>query len=348
MTLKELLAGDEYLYKAFLKSKKNRKYKLSALHFENNLFVNLNKIREELLDGSYKMSKYTYFKVYEPKEREVLSCSFRDKVVQHLICDNIIVPKFETLCILDNYAAQKGKGSSLAISRTRDIFQEFYEENGMNGWIYRADISKYYYSINHDVAKIIMHDYFYDNKDVIWLIDMFIDSTDRIKIDSYTKGTGLALGNQINTVISNLYLSKLDVYVKDILCCEYYGRYADDFYIITKTKDEIKNVEKKIEEFMEIMYLKLNHKTQIMPFKNGIKIIGFHFKIRNGELIVTLDNNKKRAYRRKFNRLFRLVKSGDRDISVLLNSYESWRSHANNVTDNNIFFYYENKMKELI
>lgn len=349
MKLNELLKNDDCLYKAFLKSKKNRSYKTSALHFENNLFTNLGKLRKELLDRTYKVSKYAKFKVYEPKERVVLACSFRDKIVQHLICDNIIVPKFEKACILDNYSGQKGKGTGVARKRAIEIMSNFYKENGDSGWIVKADVKKFYYNISHEKAKEIMHKHLKGNEDIHWLVDLFIDSTDYIKNESYKEGTGLALGNQINTIISNLYLAELDRFIKETTRIKHYARYADDLYALVKTKEEAWDTLRKIERFLhEELKLQTNGKSQVMPIKNGIRFIGFHFYATNGKVTVKLDNSKKRAYRRKFNRIYKKVYAGRLEIGILLRSYSSWKEHAIHVTDHRIFFYYENKIKELI
>lgn len=335
--LDELLKDDEVLYKAFLKSKNNRSYKASALTFENNVITNLNELRNELLNRTYKVSGYTEFKVYEPKERTVLACKFRDKIVQHIICDNFLLPQFEELCIVDNYSAQRKKGTKFARDRTIQQMIGFYQRYGMEGYIFKGDISKYYYSIDHDIAKQLMHKYFHG--DFHWLIDEFIDST---------PNPGIALGNQINTIISGVYLHGLDNLITKRLKYPFYGRYADDFFLIDPDKERLKYTVKIIERYLNALKLKLNPKSQIMPFKNGVKFIGFHFYIKDGKPLVKLDNKKKNAYRRKFNKMCKLVYNRKIEFETLLTSYNSWKAHARNVSDKRIFKYYNNKIKELL
>ena len=335
--LNDILSNDYILYKAFLKSKNNRSYTMSSLSFENKVFKNLNEIKEELLNKTYEVSGYTEFKVYEPKERVILACKFRDKVVQHILCDNILMDEFEKICIIDNYSAQREKGTSFAHKRVINHMIKWYEENGMNGYIFKGDISKYYYNIDHEIAKNKMHKYF--NDDVHWIIDKFIDSTN---------GDGLALGNQINTIISNLYLHELDTLIAEDMNYNFYGRYADDFFIFDTDKERLKKAVKKIEIYLGTINLKLNPKSQIMPFKNGLKFIGFHFYINDGKISIKIDNSKKRAYRRKFNKMLKLVKSKKIGIEKLLRSFYSWKNYASLCTDKNIFKYYERKIKEVI
>ena len=94
------------------------------------------------------------------------------------------------ICITDNYAGQRGKGTGLARERIKKKMEMFYFSNGMNGYFYSGDISKYYYNIDHEKAIDIMEYYF--PEDTHWLIEEFINSTDG--------DVGIALGNQINTV----------------------------------------------------------------------------------------------------------------------------------------------------
>lgn len=62
---------------------------------------------------------------------------------------------------------------------------------------------------------------------------------------------------------------------------------------------------------------------------------------------IRLDNGKKRSYRRKFNKMAKKVEEGNLPREELLKSYKSWKAHASYVTDQGIFNYYENKLKEL-
>lgn len=329
--------NERVMYKAYKKSCRNRSYRISAMKFSLNVFSNLSKLQNELLSRKYKVTRYTKFIVHEPKERVILACLFKDKIVQHVLCDNILVPMLPQICITDNYAGQKGKGSSFARERTVLHMNKWYLDHGNSGYVYRGDIHKFYYHIDHEIAKSLMHKYFPSYTH--WLIDIFIDSTDN---------PGIALGNQMNTIVSNIYLHEFDLFITKELGYKHYGRYADDFWLIDNNKERLKENVNKIENFLyEKLLLELNPKSQIIPFKNGIKFIGFHFYIHNnGEIEIRLDNGKKRAYRRKFNRMIKLVANKELNMDKLLKSYYSWKTHASYVTDHSIFNYYEKRIKE--
>ena len=86
---------------------------MSAMYFLLNAVTELRKPQRELEEHTYSISGYTSFSVSYPKQRNILACKFRDKVVQHVLCDNILIPMLPNICIPDNYAGQKGKGQDL-------------------------------------------------------------------------------------------------------------------------------------------------------------------------------------------------------------------------------------------
>ena len=336
MTNQEIITDFNNLYRAFKRSQNNRSYTRSSMYFQIDAVTKIREIQKTLIDHSFKCGGYAEFTVYYPKERIIKACRFKDKIVQHVLCDNILVKAYPNICITDNYAGQKGKGTSSGLNRTKDQILKFCSEH-KNGYFYKGDIHKYYYNIDHETAKDIMH-YHYP-KDIWWLIDEFIDSTEG--------DAGIALGNQINTVVSNLYLDGMDKFITQDLGITYYGRYADDFRLIHESKEYLKYCVECIEEYLHTLKLELNPKSQISTLSCGISFLGFHFSYKNNELVIKVDNGKKRAYRRKFNKLCKKVKNGELPLEVLEKSYKSWSEHASFATDKSIFDYYIRRIKEL-
>lgn len=58
---------------------------------------NLCVMKRQLIDHTYKIGAYTEFIVSEPKRRVVKSGSFRDKVLQHCLCDYVLLPKLKVV-----------------------------------------------------------------------------------------------------------------------------------------------------------------------------------------------------------------------------------------------------------
>ncbi len=319
MTDFEKVIDFENMYKAYRKSKSGKGFKKSSARFSIMALAGINALIEQLRTKTYTVSEYTEFKVYEPKERVIKTTSFKDKVIQHSLCDNVILPKLQSVFIYDNCAGQKGKGTLFGLNRLSEQMQEFYRKYGYDGYILKCDISKFFYNIPHDKLKDIVHYHFSYDKNVCWLCNLFIDSTE---------GVGIPLGNQINQGFALLYLDGMDKLITGELGIQYYGRYMDDFYLIHQDKEYLKYCLEVITEFLKTLELTLNNKTQIFPFKNGVSYLGFHTYITdNGKAIRKLKNQNKRNAQKKFVRMAKLVASGKLPEEKFNASYNAWKNH---------------------
>ena len=324
MTDFEKVIDFENMYRAYRKAKCGKGYKKSAAKFNVMALEGVNTLIEQLRSKTYKISDYHEFKVYEPKERIIQTTSFKDKVVQHSLCDNVILPRLKEVFIKDNCAGQRGKGTLFGLDRLSEQMRDFWEKYGSEGYILKCDITKFFYNISHEQLKDIVEYHFSYDRDICWLCDLFIDSTE---------GKGIPLGNQINQGFALLYLDGMDKLIVGELGIEYYGRYMDDFYLMHPSKQYLKYCLEAIAEFVSSLELTLNGKTQIFPFKNGVKYLGFHtYVTKDGKVIRKLDNAKKRNAQRKYMRMAKLVAEGKLPLEKFDSSY---RSHKNHISHGN-------------
>ena len=88
-------------------------------------------------------------------------------------------------------------------------------------------------------------------------------------------GKGLPIGNYSSQFFANLYLNKLDHFVKRELKCEYYLRYVDDMLFLSKARSKQIFYRDKINEFLyEKLNMKLNNKkTIIQPVERGVDFL---------------------------------------------------------------------------
>lgn len=318
MTDFEKITDFNSLYNAFKKAKAGKGYKGSSAKFQTMALYGIHRLKELLETREYKVLDYNEFYVYEPKKRLIAAASFRDKIVQHSLCDNVLLPRLKDEFIWHNFAGQKGKGTLFGLNELKSDVLSFYNQYGMDGYILKADVTKFFYTIDHDLLKNILREYFSDDG-VLWLCDLIIDST---------SNPGLPLGNQTSQVFALLYLNKMDHFITEDLKIQFYGRYMDDFYLIHHSKEYLKECLVQIEDVISSMKLSLNGKTQIMPFKQGIKFIGFHTYVYNGSVVCKIRNENKRNAYRKYKRMAKLAKSGKIDVKKFEECYNSWRSHA--------------------
>ena len=306
------------LYQAYLKSKSGKGFLKSSQKFQVLALDGIHQIKRRLETKTYQVSKYNEFIIYEPKERDIKACSFVDKIVQHSLCDNVLIPRLNKEFIQTNYAGQIGKGTLYGLDCLKAQMYLAYQKYGYDCWIIKADVSKFFYNINHDILKDILK-YFIENKEVYWLCEKFIDSTE---------GVGLPLGNQVSQVFALIYLSGLDHFITGELGVKYYGRYMDDFYLIVQDREYAKWCLSAIYEFVYTLGLELNGKTQIIPFKNGIKFCGFHtYMTSDGKVIRKLKNENKRTAKKKFKKMVGLVRCGKLSKEKFYESYNAWKNH---------------------
>ena len=211
---KDLLDIYENEISKCIKNKKKlynfEKYKIQ------NITRALNKIK------NFDKEKYNIFLICEPKERIIMSLNLVDKLINHYISRTILIPKLEKYLDIRNVATRKNMGTSYGIKLLKKYlnlnkkYSEFY--------ILKLDISKYFYTIDHNklksmlkgkldndeydiVCKIIdSTDYEYVNKK----IKVIKENNDLKNIPYYEKGKGLPIGGLSSQILSTYYLSEVD------------------------------------------------------------------------------------------------------------------------------------------
>ncbi len=93
------------LYEAYIKARKQKRYRGEVLQFSYALEENLIGLQNELVWKTYKVGVYRPFVIYEPKKRQIVALPFRDRVVQHAL-NAVIEPIFERRMIYDSYACR--------------------------------------------------------------------------------------------------------------------------------------------------------------------------------------------------------------------------------------------------
>ena len=178
------LCSYENLELAYRKARKHKTTKDYVINFEKDLQNNLLLLRSELLLHSYNPKPLVNFIVRDPKTRKISKSDFRDRVVHHALC-SIIEPIFEKGFIYDSYANRKGKGALKALQRF-DYFKRkvsfngekkanAYDNNDISGYALKADIKKYFESVDHEILIKIVKKKIKDNK-ALWLIRKILNN----------------------------------------------------------------------------------------------------------------------------------------------------------------------------
>lgn len=325
MTDWENVISFESLYKAHFRARLGKRHKKEVIQFENDLSKNLWELHYELKYNKYTVGGYHKFKIYDPKEREIQAISYRDRVVQHSLCDNYLMPLLEKHLIYDNTACRKGKGTFFAISRLKKFMLMHYKKYGNSGYFVKIDVKKYFDSINHSVAKeklkIIVKD-----KNLLNLLFNILDSY------NHGENKGIPMGNQSSQCIALLYLDKLDRYFKEVLKIKYYIRYMDDIVLIVENKKQARECLIVAEKFLNKEKLILNPKSQIVAFDRGVEFLGWRFFIDNQKLVQKIRKSTKKRIVSKIKTIkykVQIKKFPQSRLQNSLISYTGFLKHGN-------------------
>jgi len=203
-----------------------------------------------------------------PKLRLIQAPPFCDRVVHHALV-RVIGEAFGKKIIADTYACIKGRGTHAASRRLRDFMQgERAKRRGHPFFVLKADISKYFPNINHDILMRTIRRTVYDTR-TLWLIERIIKS------NGFTD-KGVPIGALTSQLFANVYLDAFDHFMKETMRIRSYIRYMDDFVILHHDKEALQGIQRSIEQYMgDHLLLRLNPKTSIFPDKNGIDFSGY-------------------------------------------------------------------------
>lgn len=148
---------------------------------------------------------------------------------------NILEPIWVSLFTEDTYSCIKDRGIHKAADKVKKALKEDPEHTT---YCLKMDIVKFYPSIDHDILKTILRKKIKD-KDLLWLLDVIIDSAD-----------GVPIGNYLSQYFANIYLAYFDHWIKEVKKVRYYFRYADDIVILGDDPKQLHKLRIEIEEYL--------------------------------------------------------------------------------------------------
>jgi retron-type reverse transcriptase len=315
----------ENIYLAYRKARKGKRGRAQPAMFERVQDDELLNLQEELQTFTYKPGAYHSFYIHDPKQRLISAAPFRDRVVHHALC-RVIEPIWESRFIHDSYANRVGKGTHRALDRTQSFARQYK-------YFLQCDVIQFFPSIDHAVlrrefARLIR------DENILWLCDQILQSGVGVLSEEYDmvyfngddllaadRPRGLPIGNLTSQFWANVYLNKLDHFVKRDLKCQAYIRYVDDFLLFSNDKLELAGWRSYIIQKLTELRLTLHEEcAQIFPTSTGIPFLGFRV-YPDHRLLKT---RKAIHFRRKLKRLLRDYANGLLDFSKLNQTVQSW------------------------
>lgn len=351
----EPITPDE-IFQAYYDCRKHKRTSGCALSFEVDLERNLMELLGDINRRDYTPGSYNCFIIEKPAVREVFAASFRDRIVHHLVV-NAVNPVLEKRLIYDVYACRTGKGTHFAIERLRHFMASSTNNFKEEAWCLKLDIASFFASIDRNLLFFRLSDYlgrYYtgDNYNVImYLIEKILLTDSRRnanfispgekwnKLDkskslfNAPSGKGLPIGNLTSQIFANFYMSPLDHYIKHDLGIKMYGRYVDDFFLIHRDRDYLKECLVKIRLFLstELKLSLSSRKVILQRVNHGVRFLGVVIEAGHINMVERTENSAKAVIMRYNERAenHRLSMEERKKLLSSMNSYLGIMRHYN-------------------
>lgn len=352
----EVIVDANVLYESYKMALKASPMKPLTQKFEIDWLHNICKIQEDLISGSYAPAKKTEFVIRERgKARLIRAAPMRDKVVQHALCDFVLIPAIKPKIIYDNYASLKHRGISMARKRFEMMVHKFYRKHKTNqGFILLMDFSGYYDNMRHDLVRKIVggmikgpvsartFDSIVDScrQDVSFLSDGEIErlyegkfkALDYVNVPKELRTgkkwlyKGMDIGDQTAQGVAIYFPTKIDYHMKIVRGEKYYGRYMDDSNDIHISKQHLIEVLSEVKEIATSLGIILNDKkVKILPLSKPFTYLQIkYFLTPTGRLVKRINPKRVTAMRRKLKKLHKMMLAGQRKFKSIYDLYHGW------------------------
>jgi RNA-directed DNA polymerase len=285
----------------------------------------LTELHEDLKNGSYRPSPVK--RVSIPKgggqTRPLGIPTVKDRIVQTAL-KMTIEPVFEVQFRPGSYGFRPGRGCKDALREVDRLLKEGYTH------VVDADLKSYFDTIPHDRLMARVGETISDGR-VLKLIDGFLKQEIMSDMARWQPTTGTPQGAVLSPLLANIYLHPLD------LLMEQNGRrmvrYADDFVILCRTKDEAEAALREIGAWTAASGLTLHpDKTRVTDSRQpgqGFEFLGYRFEagrrfVRKKSLKAFKDKVRAKTKRSRGDSLARIVA----DLNPMLRGWFGYFKHA--------------------
>lgn len=296
------IAHLDNLRDAYRKTAQGKRQTFGYLEFKEFAELNLMRIREELLDGGYRIGAYRTFTIYEPKAREISALDFKDRLVQHALC-NVIAPIMESTLLPYTFACRVGMGTHAGVRHVQALLRQ----TGATHFL-KTDFRKYFPTIPRDVANDLYARKIGCAKTLAIIAEIIPP-----------EGRGIPIGSLTSQLTANLIGGMVDRHVHFDLGHRHWARYMDDIVILGNDPAMLRASFDSVAGFSEANLGLQISRWSAQPVSQGINFLGYriwptHKLLRQSSVI--------RAKRK-------IARYIDREDGEALDKFlASWRGHA--------------------
>ena len=204
----------------------------------------------------------------------------KDRVLQQAT-KNVIEQIFEMKFLDCSYGYRPDRNAQQAVKQIKKYIEQGYT------WVIDADVEKFFDSVDHKLLMSFIAEEISDGK-VLNLIEAWLKAgvINHGKQEETLVGT--PQGGVISPLLANIYLHEMDEQITKIDSIRLV-RYADDFVILCKTKEDAEKAMEQVKDILTRLKLRLNKtKTKIVNVNRGhFEFLGFKLKRTFGRLHTT-------------------------------------------------------------
>ncbi len=260
-------------WRAFRSGKKPSR---DILRFQSDLESNLLQLCADVHTGNYIHAPYTHRIINEKKRRDIAVAQVRDRIVHRLLYD-YMVPLLDKAFDPDVWSCRRGRGLHQCLDRCLLLAQRH-----KSGYVWRADISKFFDNIDHQVLMRCLRDKIHDPI-AIRLLNIVITSYQTVP----TQRIGVPIGNLTSQIFANVYLHEFDRYVRHVLKPLAYVRYGDDFMLFCRDRATALRYQQRATTWLaDTLQLTVHPENNIVvKTRSGLHFLG-HWLFSNGNLTI--------------------------------------------------------------
>jgi RNA-directed DNA polymerase len=244
---------------------------MTVHRFGQRLEEEIRRLSEQVRDGSCRPLAARRKWIPKPgsKEQRPLSVpAVRDRVVQTAL-RKVIEPIFDRLFAAHSYGFRPGRGCIDALREVDRLLKAGYV------WVADADLKSYFDTIPKDPLMQRLEEQIADGR-LLALLRLCLDAEVMDGLKHWTPEAGTPQGAVISPLLANVYLNPLDHAMAE----RGYQmvRYADDFVILCRTREEAESALAAVRQWTEAAGLTLHPtKTRIVTEAEGFDFLGYRF-----------------------------------------------------------------------